>query len=222
MEILKNGFGEYVRFSNDEIVDLRDNKEFLDFLTQNSVAFVKKCVKGVYLTSDYTYDDKLQIGFEGFIKAVKKFEIGRGADFYTFAYRCIQTELYNVYKAYKTNKRGYDVENDKINLVESLDKPVDDGDGKITLQEKLVDETVNVFSEAVGIEEGLTKLKKILNKNQYEIFMAYYVEEKPLKQISKERGIRVESVQRTAKEVVKIIKQRFTEAEFAEMIGLTH
>ena len=87
---------------------------------------------------------------------------------------------------------------------------------------KLVDETVNVFSEAVGIEEGLTKLKKILNKNQYEIFMAYYVHEKPLKQIAKERGIRVESVQRTAKEVVKIIKQRFSEAEFAEMIGLTH
>ena len=52
--------------------------------------------------------------------------------------------------------------------------------------------------------------------------MAYYVHEKPLKQIAKERGIRVESVQRTAKEVVKIIKQRFSEAEFAEMIGLTH
>ena len=56
-------------------------------------------LKSVYMTDEYTLEDKIQIGYMGLLKAVKKYENDKQVDFYnTFAYRCITTELYNEYR----------------------------------------------------------------------------------------------------------------------------
>ena len=49
----------YVRFSDDYVLECKNDREKLEELVANSVGFVKKAVKGVYLSGDYTYDDKV-------------------------------------------------------------------------------------------------------------------------------------------------------------------
>ena len=87
MKYVANEFGGYLRFSNEEVVECKTNQDMLAMLVENSEGFVKRCIKGIYLTEEYTYEDKMQFGYEGFLKAVRNFDIERGADFYTYAFQ---------------------------------------------------------------------------------------------------------------------------------------
>ena len=53
MEMMKNAFGSYMRFSNEEVIACRGNKEKLGMLVENSVAFVKEVVKGYFIGNEY-------------------------------------------------------------------------------------------------------------------------------------------------------------------------
>ena len=219
MEMMKNAYGTYMRFSNEEVMVCRTDKKMLEMLVENSVAFVKEVVKGYYIGNEYTYEDKVQIGFEGFLKAVKKFENDRGADFYTFAHRAVQSELFNIRQGMRRAKRGWDSENNSAAFVSSLDVAVGDEDDTLVV-DTIVDETVDMESGVMKIADTLMPFKKFLNENQFTVFIEYYVNGKSLLEVAAITGRRKESVQRTAKEVVKIIKTRYTEAQFAEIIGL--
>ena len=118
----------YVRFSNEEILEMRKNPKNVEVIVENSVGFVKSCLKGIYLSSDYSYDDKLQVAYGGLLIAIEKFDENQ-SNFYGFAKRCIQTELFNVHRGYTRAKRGYDKEtNEQIISVCSLDIQNNDGD----------------------------------------------------------------------------------------------
>ena len=86
--------------------------------------------------------------------------------------------------------------------------------------ETVADEKVDMESGVMNIMDTLMPFKKFLNDNQFTVFVEYYVNGKSLLEVAAITGRRKESVQRTAKEVVKIIKARYTEAQFAEIIGL--
>lgn len=219
MEMMKNAYGTYMRFSNEEVMACRTDKKMLEMLVENSVAFVKEVVRGYYIGNEYTFEDKVQFGFEGFLKAVKKFEQDRGADFYTFAHRAVQSELFNIRQGMRRAKRGWDEENNCQAFVASLDAPVGDEDDTEVI-ETVADEKVDMESGVMHITDTLMPFKKFLNENQFTVFVEYYVNGKSLLEVAAITGRRKESVQRTAKEVVKIIKTRYTEAQFAEIIGL--
>lgn len=219
MEMMKNAYGSYVRFTNEEVLACRTDKKMLEMLVENSVAFVKEVVRGYFIGNEYTYEDKIQIGFEGFLKAVRKFDAERGVDFYTFAHRAVQSELFNIRQGMRRAKRGWDSENNTQAVVRSLDVAVGDEDDTLVI-DTIADETVDVESGVMQIEDALTPLKKFLNENQYTVFVEVYINGKTLAEVAKITGRKKESVGRTAKEVVKTIRQRYTEAQFAEMIGL--
>ena len=220
MENMKNVKNvSYVRFSDDYILECKNDKEKLEQLVANSVAFVKKAVKGVYLTSDYTYDDKIQLGFGGFLRAVEKFEKNSKNDFYTFAYSCIRQYLFNEHAASKRVKRGYNNETNTYASIASLDAVTSD-DEKGSLIDTLEDEQANTFKQAFGINSDLEKIYKILSPAQQYAFTEYFLEEKTMKEIAEKHGITTTRVGNLTKQVVKKIKENFTEAEFAEIIGL--
>lgn len=219
MEMMKNAYGSYVKFTDEEVMACRTDKKMLEMLVENSYAFVKEVVKGYYIGNEYTYEDKIQIGFEGFLKAVKKFENDRGADFYTFAHRAVQSELFNIRQAMRRAKRGWDEENNSQAFVASLDVAVGDEDDTLVI-DTIEDDSVDMESGVMHIADTLMPFKKFLNDNQFTVFVEYYVNGKSLLEVAAITGRRKESVQRTAKEVVKIIKTRYTEAQFAEIIGL--
>ena len=207
----------YVRFSNEEILEMRKNPKNVEVIVENSVGFVKSCLKGIYLSSDYSYDDKLQVAYGGLLIAIEKFDENQ-SNFYGFAKRCIQTELFNVHRGYTRAKRGYDREtNEQIITVCSLDIQNNDGD---SIVENVEDETVNTFKQAFDMETGLEKIYKILSPSQQYAFTEYFLEEKTLKEIAEKHGITTTRVGNLTKQVVKKIKENFTEAEFAEIIGL--
>ena len=207
----------YVRFSNEEILEMRKNPKNVEVIVENSVGFVKSCLKGIYLSSDYSYDDKLQVAYGGLLIAIEKFDENQ-SNFYGFAKRCIQTELFNVHRGYTRAKRGYDKEtNEQIITVCSLDIQNNDGD---SIVENVEDETVNTFKQAFDMETGLEKIYKILSPSQQYTFTEYFLQEKTMKEIAEKHGITTTRVGNLTKQVVKKIKENFTEAEFAEIIGL--
>ena len=207
----------YVRFSNEEILEMRKNPKNVEVIVENSVGFVKSCLKGIYLSSDYSYDDKLQVAYGGLLIAIEKFDENQ-SNFYGFAKRCIQTELFNVHRGYTRAKRGYDREtNEQIISVCSLDIQNNDGD---SIVENVEDEQANTFKQAFDMETGLEKIYKILSPSQQYAFTEYFLEEKTMKEIAEKHGITTTRVGNLTKQVVKKIKENFTEAEFAEIIGL--
>ena len=207
----------YVRFSNEEILEMRKNPKNVEVIVENSVGFVKSCLKGIYLSSDYSYDDKLQVAYGGLLIAIEKFD-EKQSNFYGFAKRCIQTELFNVHRGYTRAKRGYDKEtNEQIISVCSLDIQNNDGD---SIVENVEDEQANTFKQAFGINSDLEKIYKILSPAQQYTFTEYFLEEKTMKEIAEKHGITTTRVGNLTKQVVKKIKENFTEAEFAEIIGL--
>ena len=207
----------YVRFSNEEILEMRKNPKNVEVIVENSVGFVKSCLKGIYLSSDYSYDDKLQVAYGGLLIAIEKFDENQ-SNFYGFAKRCIQTELFNVHRGYTRAKRGYDKEtNEQIISVCSLDIQNNDGD---SIVENVEDEQANTFKQAFDMETGLEKIYKILSPSQQYAFTEYFLQEKTMKEIAEKHGITTTRVGNLTKQVVKKIKENFTEAEFAEIIGL--
>ena len=207
----------YVRFSNEEILEMRKNPKNVEVIVENSVGFVKSCLKGIYLSSDYSYDDKLQVAYGGLLIAIEKFDENQ-SNFYGFAKRCIQTELFNVHRGYTRAKRGYDKEtNEQIISVCSLDIQNNDGD---SIVENVEDEQANTFKQAFDMETGLEKIYKILSPAQQYAFTEYFLQEKTMKEIAEKHGITTTRVGNLTKQVVKKIKENFTEAEFAEIIGL--
>lgn len=219
MEMMKNAYGTYMRFSNEEVMACRTDKKMLEMLVENSYAFVADIAVSYYIGNEHTREDKIQIGFEGFLKAVKKFENTRGADFYTFAFQAVNSELNNARKGMRRAKRGWDSENNSAAFVASLDVAVGDEDDTLVI-DTIEDESVDMESGVMQISDTLMPFKKFLNDNQFTVFVEYYVNGKSLLEVAEITGRRKESVQRTAKEVVKIIKTRYTEAQFAEIIGL--
>ena len=207
----------YVRFSNEEILEMRKNPKNVEVIVENSVGFVKSCLKGIYLSSDYSYDDKLQVAYGGLLIAIEKFD-EKQSNFYGFAKRCIQTELFNVHRGYTRAKRGYDKEtNEQIISVCSLDIQNNDGD---SIVENVEDEQANTFKQAFDMETGLEKIYKILSPAQQYAFTEYFLQEKTLKEIAEAHGVTTTRAGNLTKQVVKKIKENFTEAEFDEIIGL--
>lgn len=79
----------------------------------------------------------------------------------------------------------------------------------------------NVTYKQDGIDiTSLDDALRFLNANQLYIFKAVVLQEKTLEEVAKEIGKRKESVGRTYKEVIKLIQQRFTVAQFKEIITL--
>ena len=210
---------DYVRFSDDYVLECKNDREKLNELAKNSVKFVAEAVKTVYLTGYYTYDDKIQLGFMGFLRAVNLFEKNSKNDFYTFAYSCIRQYLFNEHAASKRAKRGYNNETNTYTSVASLDLATGD-DEKSSLMDTLEDEQANTFKQAFDMETGLEKIYKILSPAQQYAFTEYFLQEKTLKEIAEAHGVTTTRAGNLTKQVVKKIKEHFTEAEFAEIIGL--
>lgn len=219
MEMMKNAYGSYVKFTDEEVMACRTDKKMLEILVENSVAFVTDIVVSYYIGREYTREDKIQIGFEGFLKAVKNFDPQRHAGFYTFAHYSVNSELNNVRKGMRRAKRGWDNENNSQAFVASLDVAVGDEDDTLVI-DTIADDTVDMESGVMNIMDSVSQFKKFLNDNQFTVFVEYYINGKTLQQIAEITGRKKESAGRTAKEVAKILRTRYTEAQFAEIIGL--
>ena len=93
--------------SDEELIArLRDGQdEIMDYLIDKYKHLVRKKAKVMFLIGGDT-DDLIQEGMIGLFKAVRDYDCGRDASFYTFADLCISRQMYTAVQASKRLKHS--------------------------------------------------------------------------------------------------------------------
>ncbi|MDD6812259.1 MAG: RNA polymerase sporulation sigma factor SigH [Lachnospiraceae bacterium] len=96
---------EYQHCSDEELmVRLRDGEDgIMDFLMNKYKNLVKSKAKSMYILGADS-DDLIQEGMIGLFKAVRDFDSGRDASFFTFADLCISRQMYTAVQASRRQK----------------------------------------------------------------------------------------------------------------------
>lgn len=93
-------YRDYDSVSDEElIVRLRDGEEAItDYIMDKYKNLVRKKAKSMYILGADN-EDLIQEGMIGLFKAIRDFDSGRDASFYTFADLCISRQIYTAVKA---------------------------------------------------------------------------------------------------------------------------
>lgn len=210
----------YERFSNEQIESLRGSKEGMDVILENCKYYVHNIAKKVYIVG-YSTEDKMQIGYEGLVKAIKLFDLEKAteanSDFYTYAYKYIQSALYQESSKYKAEKRGYNKEEKTGMKVYSLEytKETEGSDAAINYIE---DETVDVYRQAT--EDKWSWMLKFLTQREYECLYYYYRNQETMEEIATRYGVSKQMVRKTLNKAIGKLKERFTASQLAEKLEL--
>ena len=90
----------YADFSDEELILMyRDgDRSVIEFIMEKYKGLVKSKAKSMYLLGAAN-DDLIQEGMIGLFKAVRDYDPGRDASFYTFADLCVSRQMYNAVQA---------------------------------------------------------------------------------------------------------------------------
>lgn len=207
MKIVKTKNGvEYVKFTDQEIMDLKHNAEFQEMLVQNCQQLVAKVAKTVALQG-YDMDDKISIGNMGLFKAIQKWDINGGAEFYTYATTSIRNTLYNEAAKFKTQKAGYDEEEKQVQMVYSLDKVMEHKDGAgDSLVDYVQDDSVDVFYEGTA-NEGWNWMLEILTEREYQVICYSFKNDMTLEEIGNVFGSSKQAIRKSYVKAIDKLKK---------------
>lgn len=92
--------GDYEQYSDEElIVRLRDGEEQItDYIMDKYKNLVKSKAKSMYILGA-DKEDLIQEGMIGLFKAIRGYDIGRDASFFTFADLCVSRQMYTAVQA---------------------------------------------------------------------------------------------------------------------------
>ncbi|MBQ6805806.1 MAG: RNA polymerase sporulation sigma factor SigH [Lachnospiraceae bacterium] len=95
----------YQQYSDEElVVHLRDGEDgIMDFIMNKYKNLVRSKAKSMYILGADS-DDLIQEGMIGLFKAVRDFDSGRDASFFTFADLCISRQMYTAVQASRRQK----------------------------------------------------------------------------------------------------------------------
>ena len=98
---------KYKGISDEELIDrLRQGENGItDFIMDKYKNLVRKKAKSMYILGADN-DDLIQEGMIGLFKAVRDYDAGRDANFYTFADLCISRQMYNAVQASRREKHA--------------------------------------------------------------------------------------------------------------------
>lgn len=96
---------KYKGITDEELIDrLRQGEnEITDFIMDKYKNLVRKKARSMYILGA-DGDDLIQEGMIGLFKAVRDYDAGRDANFYTFADLCISRQMYNAVQASRREK----------------------------------------------------------------------------------------------------------------------
>ena len=81
------------------------DREAEELLVTRYYGMVRACARPLFLAGG-DGEDLIQEGMFGLIKAIREYETGHGASFYTFAETCIRRRLYSVLKSAASGKHA--------------------------------------------------------------------------------------------------------------------
>lgn len=98
-------YADYNQFSNEELIDrLRRGEEAItEYICDKYKNLVRSKAKSMFILGGDN-EDLIQEGMIGLFKAVRDYDCGRDASFYTFADLCISRQMYTAVQASKRKK----------------------------------------------------------------------------------------------------------------------
>lgn len=98
-------YSDYERCTDDELIDRlrRGEESIMDYICDKYKNLVRSKAKSMFILGADN-DDLIQEGMIGLFKAVRDYDMGRDASFYTFAELCISRQMYTAVQASKRQK----------------------------------------------------------------------------------------------------------------------
>ncbi len=156
-------YSDYRQCSDDELIDrLRRGEEpIMDYICDKYKNLVRSKAKSMFILGADS-EDLIQEGMIGLFKAVRDYDMGRDASFYTFAELCISRQMYTAVQASKRQKHL------PLNTYVSLDSGSTPADGEgresQTLAELLADRTELSPEELFLDKERVAFLEKAIEE----------------------------------------------------------
>lgn len=160
-------YSDYEQVSDEELIDrLRNGEERItDYICDKYKNLVRSKAKSMFILGGDN-EDLIQEGMIGLFKAVRDYDSGRDASFYTFADLCISRQMYTAVQASKRQKHiplntyvsfygnGKEGEREENSLLEGLVDPAE-----LNPEELFLDKERVAYLEQV-IEKELSAFEK--------------------------------------------------------------
>lgn len=144
------------------IVRLRDGESAItDFIMNKYKNLVRSKAKAMYILGADN-DDLIQEGMIGLFKAVRDYDSGRDASFYTFADLCIARQMYTAVQASRRQKHA--PLNSYISLYSNVANGGTDNTEDVTLLNALASQVVLNPEELLIDKENVSNLEQIIEK----------------------------------------------------------
>ena len=150
----------YNVMNDEELIELikSGDKYAIDFLIEKYKDLVRRKTKSMYILGA-DHDDLLQEGMIGLFKAIRDYDAGRDASFYTFAELCITRQVYTAVQA--SNRKKHSFLNTYVSLYEGKDAKDDE---PLELIQALVSNDTRNPEEMVIDRENLEHLENCIEQ----------------------------------------------------------
>lgn len=145
---------DYSQWSDEELIlRLRDGEAgIMDYICDKYKMLVRNKAKSMFILGADN-EDLIQEGMLGLFKAVRDYDYGRDASFYTFAELCISRQIYTAVQA--SNRKKHSPLNSYISLYQGNDNQ----ESSVEIQSQL---------EAIVAEEGSDPEQIVIAREDYE------------------------------------------------------
>lgn len=156
-------YSDYEQYTDDELIDRlrRGEASIMEYIFDKYKNLVRSKAKSMFILGADN-EDLIQEGMIGLFKAVRDYDMGRDASFYTFAELCVSRQMYTAVQASKRQKHL------PLNTYVSLDsgKTADDGDEReeMKLKELLADKAELSPEELFLDKERVAYLQKAIEE----------------------------------------------------------
>lgn len=101
-------YNDYESFSDEELlIRLRDgDSRITEYIIEKYKDLVRKKSKSMYILGA-DHEDLLQEGMIGLFKAIRDYDAGRDASFYTFAELCVARQIYTAVQSARRKKHSF-------------------------------------------------------------------------------------------------------------------
>ena len=152
-------YAEYEQYTDEELIDrLRRGEDLImDYICDKYKNLVRSKARSMFILGADN-DDLIQEGMIGLFKAVRDYDMGRDASFFTFAELCISRQMYTAVQAAKRQKHL------PLNTYVSLDSGSMSREGReeSTLAELIADRAELSPEELVLDKERVAYLEKAI------------------------------------------------------------
>lgn len=151
-------YADYIQCSDGELIDRlrRGESEIMDYICDKYKNLVRSKAKSMFILGADN-EDLIQEGMLGLFKAVRDYDIGRDASFFTFAELCINRQMYTAVQASRRKKHL------PLNTYISLEGAANGADAEgINLSEQLMDKAEQNPEELFLDKERMEYLEKVI------------------------------------------------------------